>query len=151
VKGILEISGLLEISGPSAPVLENGSTLLLRAKTGIDGSGSHAARHQMVEVERSLAENPHLDPKLFKNYLLTCFCPLELSVVQPNGSTVIWKNDHPNSLHHTRPISLIRAQEDREVIAAEFSPLFDEIQNSLKQVIVATICFYSGGAPIYHF
>ena len=116
-------------------MLEHDTKLVLSAKTDIDGSGSHAARHQMVDQVRSRAENPHLDPEIFKNYLLTCFCPLTLSKVYKDGARVVlWENKQPNSLQFTRPISLIRAQEEREVIAEEFSPLFNEIRANVGQV-----------------
>lgn len=83
-----------------------------------------------------MAENPHLDPDLYKNYLLTCFCPLELAFEREDGTDgVIWKNPHPNSLAYTRPLSLIRTHEERDVIEAEFSDLFSEIRLDTEQVI----------------
>ena len=47
---------------------------------------------------------------------------------------VLWENKQPNSLQFTRPISLIRAQEEREVIAEEFSSLFNEIRANVGQI-----------------
>ena len=94
----------------------------------MDGSGSHRARHQRVDRAKSLEENPHLDPESYKNYLLTCFCPLTLTVVKDNGLEVeIWVNPSPNSMSYTRPLSLIRAAESREVIEKEFSDTLSEI------------------------
>ena len=117
--------------------LGSNEELLLTGKSGMDGSGGggHKARHQLVDAAKSLEENPHLNPDTYKNYLLTCFCPLELSSVNADGSnTVIWKNESPNSITYTRPLSLIRASECRDVIESEFSGLFEEIMSSKEQV-----------------
>lgn len=114
---------------------EPNEELHLEAKSGIDGSGNHRARHQMVDSSKSLEENPHLDPNIYKNYLLTCICPLTLSSRKEDGTmTLIWKNSSPNSISFTRPISLIRTCETRTVIEKEFSGLFEEIMNSKTQV-----------------
>ena len=125
-------SGLLDISGHT---VEQGEVLSLTAKTGLDGSGSHRARHQMVNISRSLEENPHLDPESYKNYLLTCVCPLTLSSIKDDGKvTVIWKNTSPNSIAYTRPLSLIRVSESREVIESEFADILTEIMDTKMQV-----------------
>ena len=119
---------MLEITGSFSSVLEHVTKLVLSAKTGIDCSGSHAARQQVVDQIRSRAKILHLDSDIVKNYLSTCFCPLTLSKVLKNGlGMVLRENKQPNSLQLTRPISLIRTQEEREVIAETFSPLFNEI------------------------
>ena len=116
---------MLEVTGyePAA-----GETFKLHAKAGMDGSGAHRARHQRINSEKSLEENPHLDPEAYKNYLLTCFCPLSLKTMNSNGVEVeIWVNSSPNSMSYTRPISLIRAAESRDVIEKEFSTKLQEM------------------------
>ena len=120
--------GLLQSTGYS---IEVGERLTLVSKAGMDGSGSHRARHQRVDKAKSLEENPHLDPDAYKNYLLTCLCPLELKSAKEDGTeTVIWKNSSPNGMSYTRPLSLIRAAESREVIEDEFSGLLQEIDKT---------------------
>ncbi|CAL4249225.1 unnamed protein product [Meganyctiphanes norvegica] len=78
--------------------VKTGDILELDAKTGIDGSRSHRARHQKVDSAKSLEENPHLNPEIHKNYLLTCFCPLLLYSVKGGLKTEIWKK--PSSQQH---------------------------------------------------
>lgn len=105
------------------------------SKSGMDGSGSHRARHQKVDISKSLEENPHLDPELYKNYLLTTLCPLKLSSTNQAGvKTLVWENKSPNSLTMARPLSLIRAAESREVIESEFNDLFAGITDKKSQV-----------------
>ena len=120
--------------------VERREVLTLVSKTGIDGSGSHRIRHQMADNSKSLEENPHLDPNIYKNYLLTCFTPLTHSykkVGKPD--TVIWNNNNPNSISYTRPISLIRTIESREVIESEFSGLFSKLMNTKTQVNILSL------------
>lgn len=126
----------MDISGHN---INQGEVLALTSKTGLDGSGSHRARHQMVNIPKSLDENPHLDPEHYKNFLLTCFCPLTLSVIKGQSEKVIWENPSPNSIFYTRPISLIRASESREIIEKEFNNLFKEIMDTKTQVIILKI------------
>ena len=105
--------------------------LQLKSKSGIDGSGNHKARYQLVDIQKSREENPHLDPYEHKNFILTCFCPLQLSVAKPDGTThIILCNKSPNSISFTRPISLIRASESRQVIETEFSRLFSTMMDN---------------------
>ncbi|CAL4224806.1 unnamed protein product, partial [Meganyctiphanes norvegica] len=82
------VQGILKVTAHN---VKTGDILELDAKTGIDGSGSHRARHQKVDSAKSLEENPHLNPEIHKNYLLTCFCPLSLYSVKGGLKTEIWK------------------------------------------------------------
>ena len=62
------ILGLLEISGHGPLTAfgdEHGAILMLQAKNGIDGSGSHAARHQLVDTEKKTAVNYSPGPDYF--------------------------------------------------------------------------------------
>ena len=84
---------------------------------------------------KSLIENPHLDPDKYKNYLLTCWCPLELKSRKDDGTeSIIWVNDSPNSISYTRPLSLMRASKSRDVIEAEFSGLFKDMMETKDKV-----------------
>ena len=109
-----------------------GEVLDLVSKTGLDGSGSHSIRHQMVDTAKSLDENPHLDPSTYKNYLLACFTPLTLS--SKKTGKIIWSNNTPNGIFYTRPIALIRASESRELIESEFSELLSNIMKTKTRV-----------------
>lgn len=108
---------------------KDGDSLELHAKTGIDGSGCHNVRHQCVNSELSLDENPHLDPSIYTNYLLCCMAPLSLSYLSDGEKVLLWKNPSPNAISYTRPISLIRAEESRVVVEKEFASLFSYINN----------------------
>ena len=122
VCGILESMNKETEVGPS-------DILLLEAKTGIDGSGSHRARHQLVNIEKSLDEKPHLDPTAYKKIILSCVCPLSLRVKKPeqDDTVLLWKNPVPNAISYNRPLCLVRASETREVIESEFDSLFQTI------------------------
>ena len=120
-----------------------GECLTLTGKTGLDGSGNHRIRHNLINYTKSLEENPHLDPECEKNYLLMCFCPLQLSSIKGGAKKIIWKNNVPNSISYTRPLSLIRTSENRDVIEKEFSELFQEIMKNNKQVNNIHHYFYS--------
>ncbi|CAL4131834.1 unnamed protein product, partial [Meganyctiphanes norvegica] len=127
------VKGLLSVTEHVVTPSEN---ITLTGKTGIDGSGGHKARHQLVDYTKSLQENPHLDPESYKNYLLMCFCPLQLSTIKKDGTkAVIWENNMPNSISYTRPLSLIRASESRDVIEKEYGGIFSEIMTNTKQDI----------------
>ena len=127
------VKGLLTVSGYTVKPNEK---LTLAGKIGLDGSGNHRVRHQLVDYSKSLEENPHLDPENHKNYLLMCFCPLQLSSMENDGTLqVIWKNNEPNSIAYTRPLTLIRTSENRDVIEKEFSELFSEIMTHKMQDI----------------
>ena len=87
--------GLLDVVGAANFGDLDHATLELVAKTGIDGSGCHKVRHQIVNTELSLDENPHLDPSVYTNYLLCCVSPLSLNVVSEDGRVLLWKNPQP--------------------------------------------------------
>ena len=61
----------------------------LTAKTGLDGSGCHRARHQRVNYELSMDENPHIDPKMYTNYLLCSMSPLALNLKSNDGNVLL--------------------------------------------------------------
>ena len=133
------VSGIIDCTD-STIELSQDVKLYLEAKTGIDGSGSHKARHQLVDIDKSLDENPHLDPTIYKNFLLCCVCPLSLSLVSPGKSekVLIWKNPVPNSINCNRPLCLIRTNETRPVIEKEFDLLFQSIMDkSLQSVTIS--------------
>lgn len=106
-------------------------------KVGIDGSGSHQIRHQLVDKNTAVIELPHVDPEHVGNYLLACYCPLSLVAQNKinNEEVVLWKNNQSNSTIYTRPISLLRAKENRSVIAAEFSTLFEDVSKNTNDVL----------------
>ena len=119
--------GLLDVVG-AANVGDN-ATLELVAKTGIDGSGCHKVRHQIVNIELSLDENPHLDPSVYSNYLV-CVSPFSLNVVSEEGRVLLWKNPQPNSTFYARPLTLVRAAESRVIIEHEFETMFKYINDN---------------------
>ena len=84
------VSGILDAEKCQDRVPPDAS-LQLDAKTGIDGSGSHIVRHQIVNLEKYLDENPHLDPNCYKNYLLCCMTPLALNCFDNSGECIpLW-------------------------------------------------------------
>ena len=95
----------------------------LTGKFGADASGSHKIRQQVVSTDAS-EETPHLDPNKCSSFLLSCYCPLELSC---NG-TIIWSNPLPNSTSYARPVSLIRSNEQRNVLRIELEQSFEIIR-----------------------
>lgn len=111
-------------------IIPDRAVLELTAKTGIDGSGCHKARHQVINTDLSLDENPHLDPSVYSNYLLCCVAPLFLHLKTDSERLLLWKNPMPNSISYTRPLSLVRAAESRDVIEKEFESLFSSINNN---------------------
>ncbi|CAL4216742.1 unnamed protein product, partial [Meganyctiphanes norvegica] len=58
------LKGLLKISNY---VVNPGECLTLTGKTGLDGSGNHRIRHNLINYTKSLEENPHLDPECEQN------------------------------------------------------------------------------------
>ena len=110
--------------------IPNDAVLELTAKTGIDGSGCHKVRHQVVNSDLSFDENPHLDPSISSNYILCCVAPLFLHMKTNSDKVLLWKNPLPNSISYTRPLSLVRAAESREVIENEFESLFSSINTN---------------------
>ena len=95
----------------------------LLGKFGVDGSGSHKIRQQLVDTELALTETGHLDPKKANSFLISCYVPLELSC----DNAIVWTNPVPNSTAYARPVALTRAQENRDVLSVEMEPAFDSI------------------------
>ena len=123
---------LIELSHVSS--LDYSQQFELIGKFGVDGSGSHKIRHQMIDLDRATEETPHLDPNHSSAFLLTCYCPLSLTC---NGKTV-WENKVPNSNTFARPVTLTQCKEDRAVLEHEIAPLLTVIQKPTK--IMVKIC-----------
>ena len=105
-------------------IVKNGVT----GKFGIDGSGTHKVRHQLVNELLSLLENPHLDPKKTSSFLLSGYCPLKITCLHGDEENVVWRNPLPNSTVFARPVSLTRCK-DREIIEAEMAGPFEIIKD----------------------
>ena len=103
------VNAILKISAPLAVGV---GPLKVIAKYGLDGSGSHNVRHQQSSSEE---EPSKADP----SYIGSFWCPLEIK--DTNGET-IWTNPLPNSPIYARPVSLVRAKENRENVAEYFEP-----------------------------
>ena len=90
----------------------------LIGKFGLDGSGAHKVRHQIINSNSANIETPYIDQTKSKSFLLMCYCPITLSC----DAGILWTNPVPNSTAFTRPVSLVRTNEDREVISVELEP-----------------------------
>ena len=114
----------------------------LIGKFGVDGSGSHKIRQQLIDTSLVSQETSHLDPTKSNSFVLSCNCPLKLSC----GDVVLWSNPVPNSTSFARPMSLTRCQEDRTVLAVELEPYFPIIRDlhtsklDLKHGVVTIDC-----------
>ena len=103
-------------------------------KFGCDGSGSHKVRHQRIYIEDALEETPNLNPQNVSNFLLSCYCPLEIKEIG-ESEVQVWKNPQPNSIAFARPVSLTRAEESREILQSELMLPFELIRNPfLKEI-----------------
>ena len=118
VDSIVELSSVAEDN--------TGTVLQLIGKFGVDGSGSHKIRHQLIDTALASAETSHLDLEKTNSFLLSCYCPLEL---RSEGNTLLWSNPVPNSTSFARPVTLTRAAEDRDVLAVELEPSFEIIRD----------------------
>ena len=83
-----------------------GATYTLSGKFGIDGSGAHKVRQQLVDSTNAAIETPHVDSTITTNYLLACYVPIEL--LDANDGDKVWINKVPNSFVNARPLFLIR-------------------------------------------
>ena len=106
------VASLLEINevSPAVPID-------VKAKFGLDGSGSHQVQHQKVAVAVSDTDAE----KNESSYIGSYWCPLEVRT----GDDVVWKNPLPNSIIYTRPICIMSAKETREVVKEHFKPFMD--------------------------
>ena len=104
--------------------VQDGDTFKVIGKFGVDGSGSHKLRHQLINENLVNLETPHLDPTKASSFLLTCYCPLEFKV----SEHILWENPAPNSTAFARPVSLSRAKEEREVLIGELEEIFPYIK-----------------------
>ena len=104
----------------------------LVGKFGVDGSGSHKVRQQLIDVELARSETSHLDPTKTSNFLLACYVPLELCC----NNLVVWKNPVPNSTSFARPVSLTRTTEERDILSTELEPVFQSIIRNDLEVTV---------------
>ena len=123
--------GLMDVIGDVVEVSDSVGMYELAGKFGADGSSSHKHRHQKVNRELAAAETPHINPDRSESYLLATYCPQYLH----QDGVVIWKNPCMNSIQYTRPVGLLRAHEDIGVLKAEFSSIFDSINNNLETVV----------------
>ena len=98
----------------------------LTGKFGVDGSGSHKIRHQLINKEKAQDETPHLNPEQQNSILLSCYVPLSLGIDGVN----IWENPLPNSTIYARPVQITRGKEERSVVREEFVPIYDLIKRS---------------------
>ena len=103
----------------SVPNFCEGDILNVEGKVGIDGSGSHQIRQQVVDDDIT-NEN-----KSETNYIGIFWCPLSIKL---NNST-IWNNILPNSTMYTRPLCLMREKENRESVLTHFEPYIEEIHH----------------------
>ena len=123
----------------------------LTGKFGVDGSGSHKIRHQLINPEKADDETPHLDPEQLNTIILNCYVPLSLTV----GRQTVWENPQPNSTIYARPVSLTRAKEEQSVLRKELVPIFDVIKrspcipvNDMYQVTCKTECSMIDGKMV---
>ena len=96
---------------------KSSDALKVIGRFGLDTSGGHKLRHQLVDHDLVATETPHLDPNKTSPFLIICYCPYEMKY----NEEVIWKNPVPNSTAFSRPVSLGRAKEERSVLEAEIS------------------------------
>ena len=100
--------------------------ICLTGKFGVDGSGSHKIRQQLINIEKANDETPHLNPEQLNTIILNCYVPLSLTA----GTHTVWENPLPNSTIYARPVSITRAKEERTVLEKELVPIFDVIKRS---------------------
>ena len=100
-------------------LIKKNDEIHLESKFGIDGSGSHQIRHQVVDDESD--DEDENDEKSESNYIGAFWCPLSVTM---NGK-VIWTNELPNSTLFCRPLCLIREKETRASVLEHFKPYID--------------------------
>ena len=113
---------------------QEGAALDLVGKFGVDGSGSHKIRHQLINAALASSETSHLDLDKTNNFLLSCYCPLELRSSEDNS--LLWSNPVPNSTSFARPVTLTRTTEDRDVLAVELEPSFEIIRDTYQCEVI---------------
>ena len=60
--------------------------LTMVGKFGLDGSGAHKIRHQLIDSDKVMFETPHLDPvKAKTSILLVCWCPIRILQEEKSG------------------------------------------------------------------
>ena len=131
IKSLLDetVSSLVYLN-KNAGSEENGEFRMV-GKFGVDGSGSHKIRQQLIDTALASEETAHLDPTKSNSFLLSCYMPLELR----RGNTILWTNPVPNSTSYARPVSLTRAAEEREILAVELEPSFQMIRVEYRKVL----------------
>ena len=129
------------------------SSIQMIGKFGVDGSGSHKIRQQLVDSEIAFLETPHLDHTNTSTILLSCYCPLELRDMTTDK--LIWENPLPNSNCYARPVSLSRCKEDRDRLQEELKSCFDVIKtpynfmpNELSNITCTTKCSMVDGKMV---
>lgn len=129
MKALLNETVVALLSLNKAKLIERNSFTVL-GKFGVDGSGSHKVRHQLVDADASLLETGHLDHTKTSTFLLSCYVPLEI-VDEENKN--VWRNPIPNSTSFARPIFLMRAPENREVLEVELEGPLQHIRNPVEE------------------
>lgn len=131
IKSLLDetASSLIQLN-KSAGREETGEFRMV-GKFGVDGSGSHKIRQQLIDTALASEETEHLDPTKCNSFLLSCYVPLELH----RGNTILWTNPVPNSTSYARPVSLTRTAEEREVLAVELESSFPVIRDEYRNVL----------------
>ena len=126
------IGEIMDMTCEKDPDFQLPDNIYCYLKFGCDGSGSHNKRHQNASSD-AYDVHPLFSETDSQNYLAAFITPL-LILPQPkeNGiNDIIWRNEMPNSNLLTRPVVLMRAKENREIITQEIEPYF-EVINSFK-------------------
>jgi hypothetical protein len=106
------------------------------AKFGLDGSGSHKIRHQVVDRESSEdSSSDEEEEKETTSYLAAFWCPLHIRC----GDETLWSNPLPNSILYARPVCLVREKETRESVEQHFKPHMDKLAAIEKGVVQVEI------------
>ena len=124
------VSSLIQLN-KDPDTVDDGKYYLV-GKFGVDGSGSHKIRQQLIDKTLAIDETGHLDPTKCNSFLLSCYVPLELH----HDDTAVWTNPVPNSTSYARPVSLTRTAEERDVLSVELEPCFKVIRKEYETTLV---------------
>eukprot|EP00112_Aurelia_sp_Birch-Aquarium-sp1_P004598 Seg1522.2 transcript_id=Seg1522.2/GoldUCD/mRNA.D3Y31 product="Major antigen" protein_id=Seg1522.2/GoldUCD/D3Y31 len=120
--------------GDKLDLLKGDNLLQFDVKAGLDGSGSHKKRQQLSgnrDDDSSMSSSDH-----FLGIFMT---PMKIFFEAEDGCHTVWENPTPNSIFYTRPISLVKAKESRQLIAAIFPKLQSDIDSLMEPHDVAGI------------
>ena len=89
--------------------------LRITLKAGLDGSGSHNKRHQLLgdPVDVSLAGSSD-------SFLGVFMTPLTIHLDEKDSSILLWENPSPNSIFFTMPMHLVKVKESRAFVESIF-------------------------------